>query len=124
MGRADKKFLAIKEIFSLLSNNPAVQSFVGNKIYPLIAPQGTQGDFIAVQRDGYRRDDTKMGVALQMSVFYVTVVSEDYDRSLYIADAVYDALEGTHPNMRIKLEDYGEQYIDSKFFQVLKFNLE
>jgi hypothetical protein len=65
-----------------------------------------------------------MGVALQMSVFYVTVVSEDYDRSLYIADAVYDALEGIHPNMRIKLEDYGEQYIDSKFFQVLKFNME
>lgn len=124
MGRADKKFLAIKEIFSLLSNNPAVQSFVGDKIYPLIAPQGTQGDFIAVQRDGCRRDDTKMGVALQMSVFFVTVVSEDYDRSLYIADAVYDALEGIHPNMRIKLEDYGEQYIDSKFFQVLKFNME
>lgn len=126
MGRADKKFLAIKDIFSLLSNNPTIQSFVGNKIYPLVAPQGTSGDFIAVQRDGYRREDTKMGIALQASVFFTTVVSEDYDRSLAIAEAIYDALEGDHPEYesRIRMEDYGEEYVDSKFLQVLKFNLE
>lgn len=126
MGRADKKFLAIKTIFSLLSNDPTVSSFVGNRIYPLVAPQGSTGDFIAVQRDGYRRDDTKMGIALQASVFYTTAVSEDYDRSLNIADAIYDALEGDHSqhNLRIRLEDYGEEYVDSKYLQVLKFNLE
>lgn len=126
MGRADKKFLAIKDIFSLLSNDPTVQSHVGNKIYPLVAPQGTSGDFIAVQRDGYRREDTKMAIALQASVFFTTVVSEDYDRSLVIADAVYDALEGDHSQygLRIRMEDYGEEYVDSKYLQVLKFNLE
>ncbi len=126
MGRADKKFLAIKDIFSLLSNNPTIQSLVGDKIYPLVAPQGTSGDFIAVQRDGYRREDTKMGIALQASVFFTTAVSEDYDRSLAIAEAIYDALEGDHPEYesRIRMEDYGEEYIDSKFLQVLKFNLE
>lgn len=126
MGRADKKFLAIKTIFSLLSNDPTVSSFVGDRIYPLVAPQGSTGDFIAVQRGGYRRDDTKMGIALQASVFYTTAVSEDYDRSLDIADAIYDALEGDHSqhNLRIKLEDYGEEYVDSKYLQVLKFNLE
>lgn len=126
MGRADKKFLAIKDVFSLLSNDPTVQSHVGNKIYPLVARRGTSGDFIAVQRDGYRREDTKMGIALQASVFFITVVSEDYDRSLVIADAVYDALEGDHSQygLRIKMEDYGEEYVDSKYLQVLKFNLE
>lgn len=126
MGRADKKFLAIKNIFSLLSNNSTIQSFVGNKIFPLVAPQDTSGDFIAVQRDGYRREDTKMGIALQASVFFITIVSEDYDRSLTIADAVYDALEGSHPQyeMRVKMLDYGEEYMDSKYLQVLKFNLE
>lgn len=126
MGRADKKFLAIKNIFSLLSNSPTIKSFVGDKIFPLVAPQDTSGDFIAVQRDGYKREDTKMGVALQVSVFFTTIVSEEYDRSLMIADAVYDALEGSHPQyeMRVKMVDYGEEYIDSKFIQVLKFNLE
>ena len=125
MGRADKKFLAIKDIFSLLSNNPTIQSLVGDKIYPLVAPQGTSGDCIAVQRDGYRREGTKMGIALQASVFFTTAVSEDYDRSLAIAEAIYDALEGDHPEYesRIRMEDYGEEYIDSKFLQVLKFNL-
>lgn len=125
MGRADKKFKAIKEIFSLLSNDPTIQTFVGDKIYPLVAPQNVEGDFIALRRDGYRRQDTKMGVAIQQSVFYVFVISEDYDRSLDIADVVYDVLEGDHPrDIRIKMDDYTEEYVDQKFIQVLRFNLE
>ena len=125
MGRADKKFKAIKEIFSLLSNDPTIQTFVGDKIYPLVAPQNVEGDFIALRRDGYRRQDTKMGVAIQQSVFYVFVISEDYDRSLDIADVVYDVLDGDHPHdIRIKMDDYTEEYVDQKFIQVLRFNLE
>lgn len=125
MGRADKKFKAIKEIFSLLSNDPTIQTFVGDKIYPLVAPQDVEGDFIALRRDGYRRQDTKMGVAIQQSVFYVFVISEDYDRSLDIADVVYDVLEGDYPrDLRIRMDDYTEEYVDQKFIQVLRFNLE
>lgn len=125
MGRADKKFKAIKDIFSLLSNDPTIQTFVGDKIYPLVAPQDVEGDFIALRRDGYRRQDTKMGVAIQQSVFYVFVISEDYDRSLDIADVVYDVLEGDHPrDLRIRMDDYTEEYVDQKFIQVLRFNLE
>lgn len=125
MGRADKKFKAIKEIFSLLSNDPTIQTFVGDKIYPLVAPQDVEGDFIALRRDGYRRQDTKMGVAIQQSVFYVFVISEDYDRSLDIADVVYDVLEGDHPrDLRIRMDDYTEEYVDQKFIQVLRFYLE
>lgn len=125
MGRADKKFKAIKEIFSLLSNDPTIQTFVGDKIYPLVAPQDVEGDFIALRRDGYRRQDTKMGVAIQQSVFYVFVISEDYDRSLDIADVVYDVLEGDHPrDLRIRMDDYTEEYVDQKFIQVLRFNLD
>lgn len=126
MARADKKFKAIRDVKLLLSHNSTIQSFVENKIYALVAPQDTEGDFITLRRDGYRRQDTKMGVALQSSIFYVFAISDSYNRSLDIADAIYDALEGDHHHLdlRIRMEDYTEEYIDQKFVQILKFNLE
>lgn len=126
MARNDKKFLAIQDVIALLSNSPKIQALVGDKIFPLVAPVDTHGDFIAYQRDGYKREDSKMGVAVQRSIFLITVVSDTHERSLVIADAVYDALEGDHSeyNMRIRMENYGEDYIDRKFIQVLQFYLE
>lgn len=126
MARADKKFKAIRDVKLLLSHSSTIQSFVENKIYALVAPQDTEGDFITLRRDGYRRQDTKMGVALQSSIFYVFAISDSYNRSLDIADAIYDALEGDHRHLdlRIRMEDYAEEYIDQKFVQILKFNLE
>lgn len=126
MARADKKFKAIRDVKLLLSHSSTIQSFVENKIYALVAPQDTEGDFITLRRDGYRRQDTKMGVALQSSIFYVFAISDSYNRSLDIADAIYDALEGDHHHLdlRIRMEDYAEEYIDQKFVQILKFNLE
>ena len=126
MARNDKKFLAIQNVVAILSNSPEIQTLVGDKIFPLVAPVDTHGDFIAYQRDGYKREDSKMGVAVQRSIFLITVVSYTHERSLVIADAVYDALEGDHSeyNMRIRMENYGEDYIDRKFIQVLQFYLE
>lgn len=126
MGRADKKFKAIRSISALLSHDPTIQSYVGDKIYALIAPPDVEGDFIALRRDGYRRQDTKMGVSLQQSIFYVFAISDTYDRSLDMADAIYDVLEGYHKeyDLRVRLEDYTEEYVDKKFIQVLRFNLE
>lgn len=126
MGRADKKFKAIKSVVSLLSEDSTIKSLVGSKIYSLIAPQDVKGDFIVLRRDGYARQDTKMGVSLQQSIFYVIAVSEDYDRSLDLAEAAYDSLEGDHSQvgLRIRIEDYAEEYVDQKFIQVLRFNVE
>lgn len=126
MARNDKKFLAIQNVVAILSNSPEIQALVGDKIFPLVAPEDTHGDFIAYQRDGYKREDSKMGVAVQRSIFLITIVSDTHERSLVIADAVYDALEGDHSeyDMRIRMENYGEDYIDRKFIQVLQFYLE
>ena len=126
MASVDTKFLAIKDIFSLLSNDPIIQSYVGRKIFPIVARQSVSGDFIAIQRDGYRVSYTKMGMAMQRSIFFITVVSEDYDRSLEIAERVFQVLHGDHtnPDLRIRLEDYGEDFLDKKYVQVLKFNIE
>ena len=127
MGRAEEKFTAIKAVVKILREDDGIRSFgVEDKIFPLVAPEGTDGDFLAYQRDGYERQDTKRGIALQRSIFYIIAVSMDYDRSLSLAEAVYTALEGDHPdeNVRIRMEDYSEEYVDKKFLQVLRFSIQ
>lgn len=120
-----KIFTAIIDVVSLLSASQTIQNLVGDKIYPLINTDETDGDFIAYQRAGYQRLDTNMATASK-ATFFMTVVSTTYDRSLEIAEVVYNTLEGDHSqyDLRIKLVDYEEDYIDKKFVQILKFTLE
>lgn len=126
MGRADKKFKIITEVVKLLRESESLAELVGNKIFPVIAPEGTIGDFISYQRDGMDIEWSKMGPSLQRSYFYINVVSDDYDRCLTIADIIYDILEGDfiNPDMRIRLTDYTEDYLDKKFIQVLQFSIQ
>ena len=126
MGRADKKFMIITEVVKILRESEELAALVGTKIFPIIAPQDTQGDFVSYQRDGMDIEWTKMGLSLQRSYFYINVVSDDYDRSLKIADIIYGALEGDYrnPDMRIRLTDYTEDYVDSKYLQILQFSIQ
>ena len=126
MGRADKQFKIITEVVKLLRESEELAAMVGPKIFPIVAPEGTVGDFVSYQRDGLDIESSKMGTALQRSYFYINVVSDDYDRSLDIADTIYDTLEGdfVNPDMRIRLTDYTEDYVDKKFLQVLQFSIQ
>jgi hypothetical protein len=128
---ADEKFTAITKVRAILSNNPTIKAMVGDKIFPLTAPgelggKKVEGDLILYQRDGYRRDDNKMGITRQRSIFYMVAISDNYDRSLTLALSIYETLDGEHPaeDFRIRLEDYTEEYIDKKFFQLLQFSIE
>lgn len=120
------KFKVTTEIRSLLLSSPVISAFVQDKIFPLVAPTDTQGDFIIYQRDGYKTEYTKMGRYMDKPLVYINAVSDDYDRSQEIASAIYDYLEGdfANPTMRIRLEDSTEDYEDGKFIQVLQFSIE
>lgn len=126
MGRADKKFTIITEVVKILRSSEDLAAMIGTKIFPIIAPEGTPGDFVSYQRDGMDLERSKMGPSLQRSYFYINVVSDDYDRSLKIADIIYDALDGEwqNPDMCIRLTGYAEDYIDKKYLQVLQFSIQ
>lgn len=120
------KFKITTVLRTILMDSPGIAALVEKKIYPLVAPDGTSGDFIAYQRDGYKQEYTKMGVARQIPTVFVNAVSDDYDRSQEIASEIYECLEGVYrnPEMRIRLEDSTEDYADGKYIQVLLFSIE
>lgn len=120
-------FKVTTEIRALLLASEDITVAIGEKVYPIIAPENTEGDFIVYQRDGYKQDYTKMGVADQIPLVNVTAVSESYDRSQELASLIYDTISGDFrcPDMdiHIQLEDSTEDFIDNKFIQILQFSI-
>lgn len=126
MAAGDSKFFVISDVFALLRSDSQLQELVGRKIFPIQAPRDTVGDFITVQRDGLLdSQNSKMsGFALLRYGFYIAAVSEDYDRSLEIADRIFHVLNGQHDTCNIKMEDFAELVVDQKFIQILKFSIQ
>ena len=114
---------ASKEIRGVLLDDASIMEAVGDNVFPLVADEGPEGDYITLQRDGFIQDTTKMGVARRDPYVYVCVVSADSQRSQDIAGLVVKALEGryTDPEMEIRLEDDTEEYEAGKYIQVMKF---
>lgn len=120
------KLAITTEIRSILLDSKEITSLIGKKIFPVVAPLKTEGDFIIYQRDGYKQEYTKMGVSRQIPTVFVNAVSDDYEHSLELASLIYEALEGnfSDPDMTIHLEDSTEDYSEGKYFQVLQFSVE
>ena len=120
------KFKITTPIREILLSKPEIASMVGSKIFPIVAPKDTAGDFIIYQRDGYSKDSTKMGIYKQVPAVYINAISDNYDRSQELADLIYNSLEGTFsdPSMTIKLIDSTEDFEDGKYIQVMLFEVE
>lgn len=118
-------FKITTEVRDILMASEEIKSLIDNKIFPLIAPEKTKGDYIAYQRDGYKQDTTKMGVYTQKPLVNVIAVSESYARSQELASLIYDTLSGdfADPDIHIELEDSTEDFIDNKYIQVLQFSI-
>ena len=127
--KAKSKFRIGTVIRKILIDNEDVKQLVGDKIFPLVAPQSTEGDLIVYYRDEYSKDYTKMGVYNDNCKVYVTIVSDSYDRSQEIAEAVNNALEGTFfqntdNQIQVRLSDSTEDYADNKYIQVLLIEIQ
>lgn len=118
------KFKIGTTIRQLLLNDEKIHNAVGDNIFPLIAPEETTGSFIIYQRDEYSKAYTKQGIYEEACIIYITVVADTYDTSQKIAIDVNDLLENYTDNFRIRLTDSTEDYADSKFIQVLKFEID
>lgn len=118
-------FKVTTEVRAILLCSEEIEISIGENIFPIIAPENTGGDFIVYQRDGFKQETTKFGVAIQTPLVNVTAISENYDRSQDLACLIYDTLSGsfTNPDLTIQLEDSTEDFIDNKYIQVLQFSI-
>lgn len=119
------KWFVGNDIREILSGDTAVTQYVGENIYPVIAPEGTKGSFILYQRDKYKKSNSKFGVYEEECHVLITVVADDYDEAVYLAFLIDTALQGTHTNtetgcnLTMELFDSTEGFDDNKYFETL-----
>ena len=108
------KFKVSTELRNILLADSGIKAAIGSKIFPVVAPKNTTGDYILYQRDGFKQEYTKMGVARQIPIVFFNVICDDYDRSQELADLIYKSLEGefSDPDMVVKMDDSSEDYED------------
>lgn len=89
-------------LFNILKTIPQV----GDRVFPLVAPQGTAAPYITFQRisslDTGAMDGTE---SLDMGRFQIKVFSKTYKESVIIAEAVKTEMEG-YGNKVMHNDDY------------------
>ncbi|WP_321331888.1 DUF3168 domain-containing protein [uncultured Bacteroides sp.] len=117
-------------IRSLLIAEADIMTATNGHISPLIADKGTTGTFIVYQRNAYKLQEVKQGVAGDTCEVLINVVSDDYDNSQDIAEKVLFALygeKGENGKYTITLGDSTEDVevndTSIKYIQVLLFEI-
>ena len=123
-----RKWYIGNDIRDILLADSGVTEQVGAHIYPIIAAEGTDGDFIVYSRQEYSKSSVKQGVYEDSCIVAVVAVSDNYDRALALADKIDLALTGTHTNNEgmsfdIYLQDSTETFDDFKYIETLLFKI-
>lgn len=126
--RTAPKFKVTSEIRDMLLKSGEVAHIVGDKIFPIVAPEKTEGIYVTYQREQYGVDRTKMGAAMETCQVYIFVVGDKYAESQDLAEKIFIALNGDHSNgLRIWLNDSTEDITgegqNKKYVQVLLFEI-
>ena len=118
-----------KVIKSLLLSNKELVSYIGDKVYPLIADTSTTYPFIIYRRSAIVNSSTKDDADESVNV-EIYIVADKYDESVSIAGLVRKSVEhrqGTFENDLyiddIIITDSSESYEGDAFVQYLTITI-
>lgn len=116
------------DVRALLLADEDLVGIVGHNIFPIVAPEKTDGPFIVYQREKYSKKTAKEGVYEDDCMLSLTVVADNYDTAVDIAELIDNALTGKHTNdegekFQMVLADSSEAFEDNKFFETLLFEI-
>lgn len=120
-----KHFKIGSKIKEILTNDSEVIKYIKNKVFPIVANNGTDIPFVIYRRFNYEPQSNK-DYKGESAEFEVRVVANKYEDSVKIADAVGDALNDYKDNdvEQIRLITSNEDYLDEVFVQTLNFYIE
>lgn len=125
---SEHKIKIAQVVRQILLEKPEIVDLIEDRIVPVVAAEGTEGDFITYKRFSYSQEflTKEGGITTEKCQLLLEVVSTDYDRALDIGYIVsnYLARDWRDPDMRISIEDSDEDFKDRKFYQIFLFNIE
>lgn len=123
-----QKWYIGNDIRAILLADEDIVAQVGNHIYPLVAAENTDGDFIVYSRQKYSKKTVQMGVYQDECEVAVVCISDNYDNAIALASKIDNALTGKHTlasgtTVNILLADSTEVYDDNKYIETLLFTI-
>lgn len=114
-----------KAIYAILARNNI------NKVFPLVADEGTTFPFVVYKRSGLEPSDTKDRYNFsELATLNIIVAANTYEESISLAERIKDILEhsrGAYNGINIggiTLDDADEDYLEDTFIQKLTFKIE
>lgn len=113
---------------ALLKADENIYGIVGEDIYPIVAPEGTDGEFIVYRRVAYSKQTVKTGVYEDRCNLELVIVTDNYDNGVALAVLVDNCLTGSHTTdegekFSMLLADSSEGFDDNKYWQKLNFEI-
>ena len=113
---------------TILLNDSEIKKQVSSNIFPIVAPENTDGDFLVYRRVQYSKSAVKQGVYEDKCDLVVVAICDNYDNSIELASKIDNALTGKHTlengiKLEIALSDSTEMYEDNKYIQTLIFTI-
>ena len=123
-----QKWAIGNDVRRILIADANVYELVGTKIFPLVAPENIDGEFIVYQRESYSKSSTQMGVYEDECTLALLAVSDNYDKSIMIASAIDNALTGVHrladgTRIQMNVVTSSEHFEDNKYIQKITFDI-
>lgn len=112
----------------LMLADTGITAQVSDNIYPLIAAEGTDGDFIIYKREKYYKITTNTQVVMDVCQMDVIAISDNYDNAIALAEKIDNCLTGQHKDsddnrLNIELIDSIEEFEDNKYIETLVFEI-
>lgn len=115
----------------VLEQEEAVTRYVGNRIFPVVAPLGVEAfPFIGYDMTGGTGDSTKDGTIDDVASVRISVVAKSYEEAILIGNAVRYAFEGkTAVYEEFAVTEcanvtYNDEYIDDFGAYALDLNID
>ena len=115
----------------VLEQEEAVTRYVGNRIFPVVAPLGVEAfPFIGYDMTGGTGDSTKDGTTDDVASVRLSVVAKSYEEAILIGNAVRYAFEGkTAVYEEFAVTEcanvtYNDEYIDDYGAYALDLNID
>lgn len=122
------KWWAGIDIRDILLANDEVSEITGGNVYPVVAPEGTEGNFILYRRVKYQREYSPMGLTSDVARIEFLAIADSYEESVTMAALLDSTLTGKHTNelgysLTFTLHDSEESFDDMKYIQTLIFEV-
>lgn len=123
-----QKWFIGNDLRDILLKDEEIVNQVGTNIFPLIAPESTEGDFIVYMRNKYNKSTVKMGVYQDECEVAVVGISDNYDSAIALASKIDNALSGLHTlengvRLQVMLSESSEIFEDDKYIETLVFTI-